>query len=192
MKAGRFLAGDLGARFTVSKFINGVIVCAWYGITDTSISRTNTARDTGTAVSGDYPSRLFKGEDSRTSYWYSLTPVDADAAQDIIHYSSLFDFKEEYGSDVPKGRGRDGKVNEPSTQKDVVAYKRIRIRANWRHSQGMPLPRKRESSYFKAMDPAFAGETTIFEFCNYLISRSWNRDRIGGCIFSIQRLLCIH
>jgi hypothetical protein len=93
VKAGRFLAGDLGARFTVSKFINGVIVSAWYGITDTSKFKDDINRgyrDSGFTVT--IPMRLFEGEDSRTSYWYSLSPWTRDVAQDINHYNSLFDF----------------------------------------------------------------------------------------------------
>lgn len=93
VKAGRFLAGDLGARFTVSKFINSVIVSAWYGITDTSkfTDEYNRGyRDSGLQVT--IPLRLFKGEDSRTSYWYSLSPWTRDVAQDINHYNNLFDF----------------------------------------------------------------------------------------------------
>ena len=93
VKAGRFLAGDLGARFTVSKFINGVIVTAWYGITDTSKFTDEYNRgyqDSGLQVT--IPLRLLKGEDSRTSYLYSLSPWTRDVAQDIIHYNSLFDF----------------------------------------------------------------------------------------------------
>ena len=93
VKAGRFLAGDLGARFTISKFINGVIVSAWYGITDTSIFTDEYNRgyeDSGFQVT--IPLRLFKGEDSRTSYWYSLSPWTRDVAQDISHYNNLFDF----------------------------------------------------------------------------------------------------
>jgi hypothetical protein len=37
VKGGRFLAGDYGARFTVSKFVRGVTLSAWYSVTDTSI-----------------------------------------------------------------------------------------------------------------------------------------------------------
>jgi hypothetical protein len=93
VQAGRFLAGDPGARFTVSKFINDVIVSAWYGITDTSIftdEYNRGYRDSGFKVT--IPIRLFKGEDSRTSYWFSLSPWMRDVAQDINHYNSLFDF----------------------------------------------------------------------------------------------------
>ena len=92
VKAGRFLAGDNGARFTVSKFIKGVTMSVWYGVTDTSVFSDEDNRgyhDTGFMVT--IPIRLFKGEDSRTSYWYSLSPWTRDVAQDISHYNNLFD-----------------------------------------------------------------------------------------------------
>jgi hypothetical protein len=93
VKTGRFLAGDIGTRITVSKFINGVIICAWYGITNTSIfkdSFNRGYRDQGIGLI--VPIRLFKGEDSRTSYRYGLSPWTRDVAQDIDHYNTLFDF----------------------------------------------------------------------------------------------------
>ncbi len=93
VKAGRFLAGDNGARFTVSKFINGVKVWAWYSFTDTSAfsDNFNTGyHDKGIGVS--IPINLFKGTDSRTAYNYSLSPWTRDTGQDIDHFSTLFDF----------------------------------------------------------------------------------------------------
>jgi len=111
VKAGRFLAGDLGARFTASKFINGVIVSAWYGITDTSkfTDEYNRGyRDSGFMVT--IPLRLLKGEDSRTSYWYSLSPWTRDVAQDINHYNSLFDFM---GRNTVVGFRKDAGEMEP-------------------------------------------------------------------------------
>ncbi len=93
IKAGRFLAGDWGARFTLSKFINGVVLSAWYGITDTSVFSDSLNRgyhDKGISV--DIPLRLFEGKDSRTSYHYALSPWTRDAGQDVDHYRTLFDF----------------------------------------------------------------------------------------------------
>lgn len=93
VKAGRFLAGDNGARFSVTKFVKGVTVTVWYGVTDTSVfddDENQGYHDTGFMVT--IPIRLFKGEDSRTSYWYSLSPWTRDVAQDISHYNGLFDF----------------------------------------------------------------------------------------------------
>lgn len=92
-KAGRFLAGDKGVRFTVSKTINGVIIQAWYSFTDTSVfddKFNKDYHDKGIGIS--IPLRLFKGADSKTSYSYSLTPWTRDTGQDIDHYNALFDF----------------------------------------------------------------------------------------------------
>jgi hypothetical protein len=92
LKAGRFLAGDAGARIAATKFINGLTVSAWYGMTNTSVFSDDTNegyRDTGFTVS--IPLRLFKGADSRSAYRYTLAPWTRDVAQDIAHYNSLFD-----------------------------------------------------------------------------------------------------
>lgn len=92
-KAGRFLAGDKGVRFTISKTINGVIIQAWYSFTDTSVFNDNINKDyhdKGIGIS--IPLRLFKGADSKTTYSYSLSPWTRDTGQDIDHFSTLFDF----------------------------------------------------------------------------------------------------
>ena len=92
MKAGRFLAGDTGVRFTVSKHIKGVILWAWFSFTDTSIfsdSINEGYRDKGIGIS--IPLRLFKGTDSKTAYIYSLSAWTRDTGQDINHFNSLFD-----------------------------------------------------------------------------------------------------
>jgi hypothetical protein len=92
VKAGRFLAGDKGARFTVSKTINGVVLSAWYSVTGTSIFSDSFNRgyhDKGISV--DIPIRLFTGHDSKTVYRYALSPWTRDVAQDVDHYRTLFD-----------------------------------------------------------------------------------------------------
>ncbi|KPJ99052.1 MAG: hypothetical protein AMK71_10325, partial [Nitrospira bacterium SG8_35_4] len=93
LKAGRFLAGDPGVRFTVSKFINGIILTAWYSITDTSDftdSYNDGYNDKGISVS--IPLRMLLGGDSKTVFHYSLSPWTRDTGQDIDHYGTLFDF----------------------------------------------------------------------------------------------------
>jgi opacity protein-like surface antigen len=93
VKSGRFLAGDIGARITVSKNIQGVVVSAWYGMTDTAKfddEYNRGYRDKGIAVM--IPLRLFKGQDSKTSYHYALAPWTRDVAQDIHHRRTLFNF----------------------------------------------------------------------------------------------------
>jgi hypothetical protein len=92
-KTGRFLAGDLGTRVTVSKFIRGVVISAWYSFTNTSIFHDADNRgyhDKGILVS--IPLRLFTGKDSKTSYYYIVSPWTRDVGQDISHYSEIFDF----------------------------------------------------------------------------------------------------
>jgi hypothetical protein len=93
VKAGRFLAGDKGVRFSASKFINGVTLSAWYTITDTSIfsDPVNSGyQDKGVSVT--IPIRLFLGRDSRTAYRISLSPWTRDVGQDVDHYRTLADF----------------------------------------------------------------------------------------------------
>ncbi|MEF9427632.1 MAG: YjbH domain-containing protein, partial [Candidatus Mariimomonas ferrooxydans] len=93
IKAGRFLAGDNGVRFTLSKSINGVTIWAWYSITDTSVFNDKTSRgyrDKGIGIS--IPLRLFKGTDSRTAYSYAISPWTRDTGQDIEHFGTIFDF----------------------------------------------------------------------------------------------------
>lgn len=92
VKAGRFLAGDPGAKFTISKFMNGVILKVWYTVTDTSVFSDDSNRgynDKGFGVT--VPVRFFTGMDSRTGYEYSLSSWTRDTGQDIDHYNSLFD-----------------------------------------------------------------------------------------------------
>ncbi|MBE0604144.1 MAG: YjbH domain-containing protein, partial [Deltaproteobacteria bacterium] len=93
VKGGRFLAGDYGARFSMSKFIRGVTLTAWYTATDTSIfsdPENNGYHDKGISVT--IPIRLFIGRDSRTAYQISLSPWTRDAGQDINHYHTLPDY----------------------------------------------------------------------------------------------------
>ena len=93
VKTGRFLGGDVGAKFTVSKFINGVVLYAWYSATDTSGFRDPFNRgyhDKGIGIT--IPLMIFKGADSRTVYNYSISPWTRDVAQDIDHFNTVFDF----------------------------------------------------------------------------------------------------
>jgi len=94
-KTGRFLAGDKGTRLTISKsFINGVTLSVWYSWTDTTnVFKDQYNRgyhDKGIALT--LPLRLFTGYDTKTTYNYAISPWTRDVAQDIYHYSSLFDF----------------------------------------------------------------------------------------------------
>jgi hypothetical protein len=92
-KTGRFLAGDIGTTITVSKFIRGVTISAWYSFTNTSIFHDDENRgyhDKGILIS--IPLRLFTGKDSMTRYFYAISPWTRDVGQDIYHYREIFDF----------------------------------------------------------------------------------------------------
>jgi opacity protein-like surface antigen len=93
LKTGQFLAGDRGTRLTLSKFFNGVILSAWYSQTNTDIFTDPWSRgyhDKG--ISFTIPMRLFRGTDSKTFYYFGLSPWTRDVAQDIDHFNGLFDF----------------------------------------------------------------------------------------------------
>jgi hypothetical protein len=92
VKAGRFLAGDKGARLTVTKFIKAVTLTGWYSWTDTSKFKEDYNRgynDKGVMLT--FPLRLFKGSDSKTTFTYMISPWTRDVAQDIYHHTVLFD-----------------------------------------------------------------------------------------------------
>lgn len=92
IKWGRFLAGDRGVRVSVSKFIRGVTLSAWYSATGTEVFTDPYNRgyhDKGISV--EIPIRLFTGRDSKTAYKYSISPWTRDVAQDIDRYLPLFD-----------------------------------------------------------------------------------------------------
>ncbi len=110
VNAGRFLAGDVGARVTVSKYIKGVTISAWYSFTNTSVFTDPYNRgynDKGVAVS--IPMRLFEGTDTRTSYGYAVSPWTRDVAQDIDQYTNVFDF---IGRNVKAYLAKDRKMME--------------------------------------------------------------------------------
>jgi len=99
LKSGRFLAGDKGVRAQISKFFNGVILSAWYSSTSTSFFNDNYNRgyhDKGIAIT--IPLRLLIGTDSRTSYHFGFSPWNRDVAQDIDHFTDLFEY---IGRDTP-------------------------------------------------------------------------------------------
>jgi len=108
IKAGRFLAGDKGASLTLSKFVNGFVLSAWYTVTDTSVFSDPFNRgyhDKGISLS--IPLRMFIGRDSKTVYRYRLSPWTRDAGQDIERERTLFDF---IGRNTPLHLDRDRKA----------------------------------------------------------------------------------
>lgn len=93
LKMGQFLAGDRGTVVTLSKFFNGVVLSAWYSQTNTDIFTDEFNRgyhDKGVSIT--VPLRLFGGTDSKTVYGFGISPWTRDVAQDIEHFTTLFDY----------------------------------------------------------------------------------------------------
>lgn len=96
LKYGRFLAGDVGSKVTVTKVIKGVQISAFYSFTDTDVFQDSINKgyhDKGVYVT--IPFRLFKGTDTRAKYTQGISPWTRDVAQDINHFTPLFEFLED-------------------------------------------------------------------------------------------------
>jgi hypothetical protein len=74
IKAGRFLAGDKGVRFEVSRIVNGFEVGFWYTYSDTSdfTGPNKNYHDKGVFVA--IPLRMFSTKDTKVVGVYSLSP----------------------------------------------------------------------------------------------------------------------
>jgi len=81
IKAGRFLAGDKGVRFQITRVVKGFEVGFWYTYSDTSdfTSANKDYHDKGVFVA--VPLRMFKWRDTREVGYYSLSPWTRDVGQ---------------------------------------------------------------------------------------------------------------
>lgn len=81
IKAGRFLAGDKGVRFQISRVVKGFEVGFWYTYSDTSdfSSFNKNYRDKGVFVA--VPLRMFSTKDTKQVGYYSLSPWTRDVGQ---------------------------------------------------------------------------------------------------------------
>jgi len=81
IKAGRFLAGDKGVRFEISRIVHGFEVGFWYTYSDTSdfTGPNKNYHDKGVFVS--IPLRMFKFKDTKAIGYYALSPWTRDVGQ---------------------------------------------------------------------------------------------------------------
>jgi hypothetical protein len=90
---GKFLAGDKGAKVILTKNIKGVLLKAWYTKTNTEVFDDEHNRgyaDKGIMIT--VPIRLFKGQDSKSSYAQSISPWTRDVGAQVGEYTNLFDY----------------------------------------------------------------------------------------------------
>ncbi|MBW2624383.1 MAG: YjbH domain-containing protein, partial [Deltaproteobacteria bacterium] len=91
LKIGRFLGGDLGVRFEVSRTYEHFTLGAWYTVTDTShftSSFNKGYRDKGVYIS--IPLSAFKDRPVYGRYSFSLSPWTRDPGQMVRQFRSLF------------------------------------------------------------------------------------------------------
>jgi len=89
---GRFMAGDVGWLFTVSRqYDTGIVAGAWYSLTDTDdLTGYNKGyNDKGVFLS--LPARIFLTNDSPDRYSYSAKPWSRDVAAKPTRRQTLFD-----------------------------------------------------------------------------------------------------
>jgi hypothetical protein len=90
---GRFLAGDTGWKVVASReYDTGAEIGFWYSFTDTNnFSDFNRDyNDKGFFVT--IPLNMFTDYETRTKYWYSLSPWTRDVAAQPEHWQTLFGF----------------------------------------------------------------------------------------------------
>ena len=91
-KYGRFLAGDIGWRFQLSReYENGLEIGAWYSFTDTDDFTYPNKGYNDKGVFMRVPARMFSNYESNTKYRYAFSPWTRDVAQTVGHWRTLFD-----------------------------------------------------------------------------------------------------
>lgn len=94
---GRFMAGDIGWRFQLSReYDNGLEIGAWYSLTDTDDLTVYNRGYHDKGVFMKLPARVFSTYETRTKYNYALSPWTRDVAATVNHWKNLFDI----GSDL--------------------------------------------------------------------------------------------
>lgn len=91
LKLGRFLAGDWGGRFDISRTYKHFTLGLWYTVTDTSIfeSLNNIGyHDKGVWIA--IPFSVFTNKDSRGKLFYGLRPWTRDPGQTVSQINSLY------------------------------------------------------------------------------------------------------
>ena len=89
---GKFLGGDIGAKFQITRYIRGGSVFLWYTNTDTSGFTGPNKGYADKGVGFTLPITIFRNHDCQGSYKYAFSPWSRDVGQKISQVYSLYDF----------------------------------------------------------------------------------------------------
>ena len=96
VNVGRFLAGDEGAKFQITKEVRGGYIYLWYTKTDTSGFTGPNSGYSDSGVGFALPLRVFKNKDRQGYYNFAFSPWTRDVGQKVSQMYSLYDFISEY------------------------------------------------------------------------------------------------
>jgi hypothetical protein len=103
-QVGRFLAGDIGARFQITRrYDTGAKLGFWYSLTDTDhLTGFNKGyNDKGMFIS--IPLSTFSDFETRDQLSYSISPWTRDVGATVFHWQDLYN----YGGDLTPARFKD-------------------------------------------------------------------------------------
>lgn len=90
-KIGRFMYGDFGALFQVSREFNtGAGFSFWFSYTDSDKFTEFNKGSNRTGFSLTIPIRMFLAHDSRQKYTYSVSPWTRDVAATLFHWQDIY------------------------------------------------------------------------------------------------------
>jgi hypothetical protein len=89
---GRFLSGDWGTKFQITRHIRGGSVFLWYTRTDTDEFTGPNKNYNDKGIGFVLPVRIFKGDDCQGYYGYAMSPWSRDVGQKVGQVYSLYDF----------------------------------------------------------------------------------------------------
>jgi hypothetical protein len=92
-QAGRFLAGDTGLRFQLTRrYDTGAQVGFWYSLTDTDdLTLFNRGyNDKGVFI--QMPMDIFFNYQTRNKFTYAISPWTRDVGATVHHWQDLYDF----------------------------------------------------------------------------------------------------
>ncbi len=89
---GKFLAGDKGMKFQVTRYVRGGSIFVWYTKTDTDDFTGPNRNYSDKGIGFSLPIRVFENHDRQGVYNYAISPWSRDVGQQVGQPYSLYDF----------------------------------------------------------------------------------------------------